>query len=268
MNSQKYYIRGRYFSSYEDASEHFGVDHAVAMKRLGNGIPIDMVWGDRPALEEAKKETTNFLKYINSEQTNLITEDNLHAEKKVHLNKQTSPPELTFKSLRHKHPYYAKRLNLLHKFIDNNAVNPRASLAVVNGNKAMLKDIRQVIEGRLLTVNNETIIANVHLNEMQDVSCGDYAINYHGIIDRKVLDAARFSSVTIVDVPGGLMPSRLQSSLGNLLRRRINLALPTILLTNKNFLSSLEHYDHYLDETISEFRDEFTIVDVNPVKLL
>lgn len=268
MNSQKHYIRGRYFSSYEEASKHFSVDHSVAMKRLDKGAPIDMVYGDRPALIEAKKETTDFLKYIKPEQVELITGDNLYAEKKGNLNKQTSPPDLTFKSLRHKHPYYAKRFNVLHKFIDNNAIDPRASLAVVNGNKAMLKDIRKVIEGRLLTVNSEAIITNVHLNEIQDVSCGDYALNFHGIVDRKVLNAARFSGVTIVDLPGGLMPPRLQSSLGNLLRRRINLALPTILLTDRNFLSSLENYDDYLDETISEYRDDFTIIDINPVKIL
>jgi hypothetical protein len=268
MNSQKHYIRGRYFSSYEEASIHFGVDHVVAMKRLDNGAPIDMVYGDRPALKEVRKETPDFSKYINPAQRKLITDNTHHDEIAKQLNNKALPPGLTFKSLRHKHPYYSKRFNLLHKFIDNNAVNPRASLAVVNGKKAMLEDIRLVIEGRWLTLNSESIITNVHLNEVQDVSCGSYAPNYHGIIDRKVLDTARFSGMTIVDVPGGLMPSRLQSSLGNLLRRRINLELPTILFTERNFLSSLEQYDYYLDETISEYHDEFTIIDINPAKIL
>jgi hypothetical protein len=269
MKSQNHYIRGQYFFSYEEASKHFDVDHVVAMRRLTNGAPIDMVYGDRPALNEAKKESTNtFLKYIKPEQVKLNTGDTLHNERRSLPNKQTSQPYLTFKSLRHKHPYYAKRFNLLHKFIDNNAVDPGASLAVVNGNKVMLEDIRQTIEGRWLTINNEQVIANVHINDIQDVSYESYEPNYHGIVDKKILDAARFSGMTIIDLPGGLMPSRLQSSLGNLLRRRINLALPTILLTDRNFLSSLEHYESYLDETISEYREQFTIIDINPKKVL
>jgi hypothetical protein len=59
-----------------------------------------------------------------------------------------------------------------------------------------------------------------------------------------------------------------QTSLAALLRMRINLNLPTILFTDKNFLSSVEEYGVFLDETISEYREQFFCIDVNPAKIL
>jgi hypothetical protein len=269
MDPHNYYIRGLFFYSYADASNYFGVDHNVAMKQIKAGAPIDMIFGDRPALIKTTPPPSDFSMYINRIPVKHNAVDTQHIEKTVLQKKQTETPALTFKSLRVKHPYYSKRFNQLHKFIDENASTPKASLFVVNGKKKMLEDIRNAINGRWLNVSlSGTTLTFVHLNDIQDVSSGDYSANHHGSIDINILNNARFSGMTVVDIPGGLMPNRLQSSLGNLLRRRINLDLPTILLTDKNFTSSLEHYEPYLDETISEYGGAFTIIDINPAKFL
>jgi hypothetical protein len=268
MSLRQHYIRGLFFDSYEQASMHFGVDIAYAQKQIARGVPIDMAFGDRPALKKEEEGKSNFHKFIKPAPKRLVPEIIVYKEYTVPTKSQVKAPELTFKSLRQQHPYYSKRLNTLHAFIDSNASELRSSLAVVNGKAKMLEDIKAVIKGRWQKLKGDKSLFDVDINEIQDVSYNDYSPYYHGVIAGNTLNNARIYDITLVYVPGGLIPSRIQSSLANLLRRRINLNLPTVILTDKNFLSSLEEYDRYLDESLLEYKNEFVYIDVNPAKVL
>ena len=254
----QYVVDGRRFKNIRDVLSHFDIQENVAITMMEAGISLNEL------IARNKNKTTfasafavlenglNNPELFGRKQSTGITERPYNAQF-----------EVKFSKLREKNQSIQLGINELHKFADKTAKdfenNQTAHLAVFNTVFRLFDDIGAAVQSRWIKFNPN---CSSHVCDVNDIKHGCYydrtPEHYESLIK------ARNADILVIRIPNHDIGSQMESSLGTLLRQRLNQSKTTVILMTTGFYFSLSEYTTYLKESFSEYGKNLTIIEANP----
>lgn len=259
-----FYVRGRTFAHLSDACKYFNITEDVVIQRLLRGADIDMAFGGSSQAQTCNPRRNPFLKYIKSGGQS-IEVPSTNTEGPIQQRKGKRPQH-TFKMLKESLPHYATPLNKLHQWVDKYAMEKGATCFTVNALEKHWSLLHDTVTQRWRFLSASAVVRQINIEEIPDISQDKFTSNAASII--KQVETIKKADLAIISVPQHILASRLQVSLGSILRSRNNQNLPTLVFINHNFLFALESYDSYLSESFVEFGKRLYEIDVNYARVL